>query len=205
MYFRTITFTALIALAVLASGCCGPVGPGCHVAGGCSNCDDVGFGCGPIYSPLDGLRQLRKSMVCGSGCGETYFGEWRSTPPDATDPCCETDWVGGAVPCRPFCWGPWRPGALASALYGKRFCDDCGQSYLDCECGGTGYVDGGCADCGGGPVETGYAEPTPAISRHAQPAHDCPSCRQAQSARYVRSRSASRSAARPSRPDYETR
>ena len=42
----------------------------------------------------------------GSGCGETYTGEWCSTPPDACDPCADGTYVGGAIPCLSPCWFP---------------------------------------------------------------------------------------------------
>ena len=121
-----------IGLACMMSGCCAPTA--------CGDCDGAGIDAGPVMlgGPLDGLRRMKRNLVCGSGCGEVYVGEWRSTPPDACDPCQGGDFVGGATPCRPFC-GPfnWRPGALASRMYGVRFCNHCGQSFDSCGCGGS--------------------------------------------------------------------
>ncbi len=151
-------FFGMTAIALLASGCCGPMGcgPGCG-AGQCYDCDG---GCGQTIpmGPLDHLRNCRQKIVCGSGCGETYRGEWISTPPDCSDPCCGGQFVGGAVAARPFCWQPGALlGGLCSNLYGGRFCNSCGESYGDCGCGGEyieeGYVEEapasecGCASC----------------------------------------------------------
>jgi len=147
------------AVAILASGCCGPTGcgPGCGVQD-CFDCD----GCSqvdPYVGPLQTVRQLRRKMVCGSGCGEVYRGEWRSTPPDCEDPCCGGQWVGGATVARPFCWQPGAILSLFPRLYGGRFCDGCGELFSDCDCCGDGQViDGGviseggscgCASCSG--------------------------------------------------------
>lgn len=129
--------------------CCGPLqcGSGCGFPACGSDCGDPGCNdcgesvCGNMpYSPLDGMRRLKRSIGCGFGCGETYYGEWRSTPPDACDPCCGDQWVGGAVPHRPFCW---QPGRLLAGLYGSRFCDG-SASTTPCGCGGT--CDGSCGN-----------------------------------------------------------
>jgi len=146
------------AVAILASGCCGPQ---CGPCGSpCYDCDGTNQ-INPYVGPFDTLRQLRRRMVCGSGCGGAYYGEWRSTPPDCEDPCCGGQWVGGAVPARPFCWQPGMYRDLIPRLYGGRFCDDCGASCSECECGGEvvydeGYIDQSpssscnCAACNSG-------------------------------------------------------
>lgn len=106
------------------SGCCapmGPIGPGCAVPG-CNDCSGASA-CTPIATgPLDALRNARRRMVCGSGCGESYVGEWISTPPDAVDPCCGDQFVGGATKCRPFCFQPGSLGMLLTGMYGQRVC-----------------------------------------------------------------------------------
>jgi hypothetical protein len=136
---RKLFCCALLFVAVLAVGCCGPLGcgPGCGSGMSCNDCDGSGFERQMIGGPLDGLRQFKRSLVCGGGCGETYIGEWISTPPDCEDPCCDTEWVGGASKCRPFCW---QPGALFRGLYGSRFCNGA-ESSMACDCGG-------CESCG---------------------------------------------------------
>ncbi len=141
---------------MLASGCCGPMGcgPGCDV-GGCYDCDGCRSGPFIANTPIDALRQMKRQMICGSGCGETYVGEWTSTPPDCYDPCCGDQFVGGAVKAQPFCWAPGtiRNGfrGIFGSLYGVRFCDGCGAGVDDCACGGyidNGYVDDGYIDGG---------------------------------------------------------
>ena len=150
-----------LAVSLMSIGCCGPMGrgPGCRIPT-CSDCDGCGSNTIPS-GPLDRARQFKRSLVCGSGCGEAYVGEWISTPPDAQDPCCGDQWVGGATACRPFCW---QPGALLGQLklYGSRFCSGaessapcgCGDECSGCGCDEVidgGYVDdisGGTGSCG---------------------------------------------------------
>jgi len=43
------------------------------------------------------FQNFKRSLVCGSGCGEAYIGEWISTPPDAYDPCRGDQFVGGTT------------------------------------------------------------------------------------------------------------
>lgn len=132
-----IILSAVISLASV--GCCG--------VQQCNDCDGVGYG-EPVLPqrPFDRIRNLRKGLVCGSGCGEVYVGEWTSTPPDCNDPCCGTDFVGGATPCRPKCWQPGNlfRQMLGGGLYGGRYCDGDASSAA-CGCGETG-----CNDCGSG-------------------------------------------------------
>lgn len=140
---------ALLFAAISLSGCCSPViGPGC-ATGGCNSCD------GPIATqcatgPLDALRNARRRLACGAGCGEVYQGEWISTPPNVSDPCVGNQFVGGAVPCRPFCW---QPGTLLRGLYGQRFCSG-DQSSAPCGCGVTTCGGG----CGAGIVTEQYID-----------------------------------------------
>ncbi|MEL7497390.1 MAG: hypothetical protein AAFN77_07240 [Planctomycetota bacterium] len=153
-----------VAMALISVGCCGPMGcgPGCGVSD-CYDCDGVGYGETIIpQRPLDGLRQFRKRLVCGSGCGEVYYGEWTSTPPDCEDPCCGDQWVGGAVPCRPGCW---QPGSLLGNLYGSRFCSG-DESSASCGCGSV-ECDGGCGEADGfvgGYIQQGTSVARPVVS-----------------------------------------
>ena len=134
---------ALFFAALSFSGCCapmGPIGPGC-MDYGCNDCSGCSASTQYIANgPLDALRNARRRMVCGSGCGEAYVGEWISTPPDSHDPCCGDQFVGGATKCRPFCW---QPGGLFQGLYGKRFCSG-DASSTPCPCG-VNFCDGGCS------------------------------------------------------------
>lgn len=131
----------------------GPVGPGC-IDTNCNDCDG-GSACTQHVArgPLDALRNARRRMVCGSGCGEAYVGEWISTPPNTSDPCCGNQFVGGATRCRPFCW---QPGGLLFGLrgmYGERFCSG-NQSSTPCPCGDN-FCDRRC----GMATTTSWSEP----------------------------------------------
>jgi hypothetical protein len=127
---RLALIVTCLAISVMSIGCSAPIG--------CNRCD--GYGCGGrVGGPLDGLRQMKRNLVCGGGCGEVYVGEWKSTPPDCQDPCCGDQWVGGATPCRPGCF---QPGMLLRNLYGSRFCSGA-ESSVPCGCG-SGQCDGGC-------------------------------------------------------------
>ncbi len=139
--------------AMLATGCCGPMG--CGPGMGVSACDDcAGCGVGGEYisnSPMEGLQRWRKGLTCGYGCGETYVDEWISTPPNCSDPCCGDQFVGGAVAAQPL---TWQPGMLFGGLYGKRYCSG-DASSAPCACG---VVE--CGGCGGGEVivDSGYID-----------------------------------------------
>ena len=183
---RLSLIVTCLAISLMSIGCCAPMG--------CYECD--GYACGGMVGgPLDGLRQIKRNLVCGGGgCGDVYVGEWRSTPPDCQDPCCGDQWVGGAAPCRPFCW---RPGALLHKLYGTRFCSGaessmpcgCGSDICDGGCGYGGYVEGeimggaassgncGCASCnvqgatGSGVRMAGGVPPSDRMTRSASIRH----------------------------------
>lgn len=148
---------ALLSAGLFFTGCCAPmVGPGCPSAA-CNDCNGTQMTTQYVSNgPLDALRNARRRMACGAGCGEVYQGEWISTPPMASDPCCDSQFVGGAVPCQPFCW---QPGTLLRGLYGQRFCSG-NQSSAPCACGVS--TCGGCSAgvvtqeyIGGGILDTG--------------------------------------------------
>lgn len=132
---------ATMAAAMSFTGCMStmPIGPGCADFG-CNDCCGATVGTQYIANgPLDALRNARRQMTCGAGCGETYVGEWISTPPDSVDPCCGSQFAGGATKCRPFCW---QPGNLFRGIYGQRICSDSASS-MPCGCA-SGGCDGGC-------------------------------------------------------------
>lgn len=140
---RLSLIVTCLAISLMSIGCCAPMG--------CNSCDGTVVR-GPMAGgPLDRLRQVKRNMTCGSGCGDVYVGEWRSTPPDCLDPCCGDQWVGGAVRARPFCGllACWQPGALLGRLYGGRYCSGA-ESAVPCCCE-SGVCDGGC-------VTEGYVE-----------------------------------------------
>jgi hypothetical protein len=65
-----------------------------HTCAGCgSHAGKFGHG-GPFSS-------LRASLTCGSGCGEWYFDEWLSDPPECCDPCdAHGQWIGPQGCCK---------------------------------------------------------------------------------------------------------
>lgn len=140
-----------ILTSVLFSGC---MSIEC-VGTGCGDCSDPCGGCGPRPIPrnlCDDMCQVRRSVVCGGGCGEVYYGEWTSTPPDCADPCdpCSGDWVGG---CDDKCWPCVRLHSLFSCLVGKRLhCDDSRDVFDICSiCNREPCATGcdTCSSCGG--------------------------------------------------------
>lgn len=149
MISRLLICSMLFALVGAFSGCCGISGRVTQ----CNGCNDGyggGGGAGQCAArpagPLVSLLNARRQLICGSGCGEAYYGEWISTPPDCNDPCAGEQFVGGATPSNPFCV---QPGTIFGNLYGSRNCEFCGNAFSDCGCGDDGY--GGCpGDCGGG-------------------------------------------------------
>ena len=159
-----IMSSLLVASLMMSGCCCGPGAGGCGNGYGtcvtnCNDCDGGSCNGGQMaYGPLQHLTQMRKSLVCGGGCGEVYYGEWQSTPPDANDPCCNDQFTGGAVPCQPFCWRPGTLFGIFGGLYGQRFCEGCGNSFDQCGCGFGSSCGGSCGDgcgCDSGGYESG--------------------------------------------------
>jgi hypothetical protein len=78
---------------------CGPVagvecGPACEVV----EAPCVEPCCGPCYpcGPLSWLFALFAGDFCGDGCGDIYWGDFYSEPPDCCDPCDRHgNWTGG--------------------------------------------------------------------------------------------------------------
>ena len=169
--------TAFFLTVISFSGCCaplGPIGPGCGVTG-CNDCSGAAVRTQYIANgPIDALRNARRRAVCGAGCGEVYVGEWISTPPKVADPCCGSQFVGGATNCRPFCW---QLGAALRGLYGTRFCPGpssscgCGDSGCGGSCGVGGVIAAptscGCASCAqaGQPTTTHIVTHKPATDQ----------------------------------------
>ena len=152
--FRFLLLTISLVALISMPGCVlGPHG-GC---GQCNSCDGYA-GEGSIHnSPIDSFRAWRRGLSCSAGCGETYWDEWYSTPPDCVDPCPGDCHETGFVDCG--CAGPCgcdlvgvngghgvRPLELFSgfltAIYGKRFCGACGYDFDECGCGGGAYMEG---------------------------------------------------------------
>ena len=176
---RLAMLAALVACCGMLTGCCcGPCGPGgCGVGygtysphhGGCSHdcggCDSCWNQTPPCTGPLEGLALMRKRWLCGAGCGETYFGEWRSYPPQCCDPC-EFDYTyhGGGIGncctagdcghCDPCLFSPpprRRPFlGFFCGIYGKRYCEGCEGVWANYQ--GPCYEDSinNCGTCNNG-------------------------------------------------------
>ena len=95
------------------------------VLGSCTQCGSCGGSC-EGHTPCQAVKH---SLTCGAGCGEIYWGEWTSDPPDECDPCDNCgNWVGPTC-CSPAWWERFKSG-----LSGWRNGSDA------CSCGnGTGY------------------------------------------------------------------
>lgn len=175
---RWLIVCALVALGAPAGCCvlgphgachsCGPQGCGpdpCSTCcfrwpkpimwcGDCNECGPEGQGCA---CPADcGLMPaLMRDKTCGKGCGEVYWGEWYSDPPDCCDPCdqCYGQWTGPHGHCR---LGPMQH--LLAALHGFKYCprpccdEGCGGFCTKGSCNACGGASaaGGCATCGHG-------------------------------------------------------
>lgn len=174
--FRILSIVITSAVILSMSGCV--LGP--SVGGQCNSCD--GYSGGQMSGgPGASFLEWRKGLTCGPGCGETYYDEWHSSPPDCEDPCpqfaggggsCGGGSCGGCGSCGPClnggcggscggsCGGGIQPirtiAGLAVGLYGKRFCGECGYDTGDCCCD-TGGCDTGCCDggCGGEIISEG--------------------------------------------------
>jgi hypothetical protein len=137
---------------LFANGCCCLCLPKPIVW--CGNCSECGPNdCESCACPSDCgiLSFCRWNKSCGKGCGEIYYGEWYSDPPDCCDPCdqCFGQWTGPHGYCR---LGPMQH--LLAAFHGYKYCP---KPCCDDWCGGfcnkpacTSCGGGGCASCGGG-------------------------------------------------------
>ncbi len=179
--FKWALLPAVLVALLSASGCCcGPCGPfghglickpGCGID--CRPCGPTcgpacGPSCGPACGPSCGAGSCGPSLTCspcgggikywlngrcyhGRSCGERYWGEWVSDPPNCCDPCNQcADFVG------PRCCGPGPLMRLWSAIVCHPCCHSCGGVGCDA-CGGGSYSagyapshGGGCSTCGGG-------------------------------------------------------
>ena len=66
----------------------------------CNNCDG--------YNPPFG--NIRRTLACGSGCGEIYYGEWVSNPPNTCNECDARGYAFGINARAPWLcnvWWPW--------------------------------------------------------------------------------------------------
>ena len=194
----------LIALGILlatlsSTGCVGwgPCGNECFqgpfrsaAQGICSTCEDNCCNCDGYNPPFGNLR---RTLACGSGCGEIYYGDWLSNPPNACNECdargiaygansrvpwlCNWWWRPMGRRYRPMGQGygnPWRATHPGMADYGYRqgliprggFMEDpCGCSSCETGCS-SGCLNGDCAP--NAPVEH-RLKPIPKGSTSASP------------------------------------
>lgn len=120
------------------SGCCGGWDP---ILGSCDACGVCGGAC-QGHTPAQHMKHM---LTCASGCGDIYWGDWISYPPDNCDPC--DDWGNWTGPNG--CCGPSHLETLAtgwSNLWGYRTGGGKGSKGKgSCtSCGGKG----GCDTCG---------------------------------------------------------
>ena len=71
---RLSLIVTCLAISMMSIGCCAPMGCNSCGIGGCGSDGTIVRG-GLAGGPLDGLRQMKRNMTCGNGCGETYFGD----------------------------------------------------------------------------------------------------------------------------------
>jgi hypothetical protein len=155
-----ISVCALVALLAGGGCCCGP-----QAAGDCCIClpkpivwcgeqNECSPGCESCAAPTECgiLPNLRRCMTCGKGCGEVYWGEWISDPPDCCDPCdeCYGQWTGPHGYCS---LGPCQ--RLLAALHHYKYCPKpCCDEWCGWFCRkGPGHACGadsgeGCSTCG---------------------------------------------------------
>ncbi|HMO12895.1 MAG TPA: hypothetical protein PKD64_03710 [Pirellulaceae bacterium] len=180
---RVSMLIAMAACCTIFSGCLS--GPGVYHGGpglGYTHRGDCG-GCGPDWQgrhlatgPVHAAHLARNRLLCGSGCGEAYLGEWRSHMPACDEPC-DFDYtynIGHRVgcgpscnTCDPCCFSPpprkfYRPVlTLLGRLYGERYCEGCdlyGDACTDCVGGYShGFSSG---DCPTGGCGNNYASRT---------------------------------------------
>lgn len=127
----------------------------CLVASGCAHssrfcADGAGSNCGIGYH----ATRLFRPLACGSGCcGEVYWGEWISDPPDCADPC---DNCGTYVGPRSRVWssltwcnlwgqrnGSCDRGSCSSCIPTACDCGDCESGTSTFDTWNADEVDGG--------------------------------------------------------------
>jgi hypothetical protein len=174
MTARLILVCALVALLAGSGCCCVSQQQGACGSTACVSCclclpkpivwcgteNECGpHGCESCACPSDCglLSALKRCKTCGKGCGEIYWGEWISDPPDCCDPCdqCYGQWTGPHGYCN---LGPCQ--RLLAALHGYKYCpkpccnESCGPLCSKPAMNGCGSCGGaGCATCGSGHAE----------------------------------------------------
>jgi hypothetical protein len=81
------------------------------------------------------IQQTKMMLSCNTGCGEVYWDEWLSDPPDCCDPCDNHgNWTGlGACCLPPFSWcnmfGVRHTGVDSASCSSCSSCDDKAHSF----------------------------------------------------------------------------
>jgi hypothetical protein len=183
---RWLFASLILALSVSSGCCCLPNCGGCGSCGGCCFPEPIVWnGCcnecgpGPCESCADCCGEcgifpfLNWNKTCGKGCGEIYWGEWYSDPPDCCDPCdqCHGQWTGPHGYC---CLGPCQ--RILAAFHGYRYCPPpdcgptCGPLCQKASCGATFGCDhcggAGCASCGGTQHDAFFSEDSSQVVPH---------------------------------------
>ena len=125
----------------------------CGSSGSCS----PGGSCGRPNGKLFGspLALLKRKCTCGKGCGEVFWDEWFSDPPDDCDPCdeCSGQFVGHER-----CCPPKLSQKVGSLLMGGRHSSACG-SACGCSNGSCGADFEASAEMSVGEEEAAEEEP----------------------------------------------
>lgn len=166
--------------ALSTTGCVGwgPCGNECvrrpfrgMLQGLCSTCPDDCGNCDGYNPPFGNVR---RTLACGSGCGEIYYGEWASNPPNSCNDCDARGSAYGINSKYPWLCntGWWRPWGVKYGQNGSGY----GNPYRGSHPGmsdygvGPGFLRracmtdscGGCAGCDSGCSTGGCAPNAPA-------------------------------------------
>jgi hypothetical protein len=139
----------------MLSGRCGDASGTCHI-------------CGRAAGHCLGHPWLAiKEAIHCKGCGDCYWDEWYSDPPDECDPC---DDCGNHI--GPRCCPPKRLHGVYEHLKGKRFCDTtCGPAGCGTEgCSEVGYDEGDVVFDDGSYAEESY-DAVESIPQHIPQTH----------------------------------
>ncbi len=117
------------------------------VLGSCYQCGVCGGTDCPGFTPCMYLKHMK---TCVAGCGEIYWNEWLSDPPDECDPCdgCG-QWVGQR------CCPPKLLDRFASGLPGQRGLGHCCGGECGGECAGDSWMPEGSIEEMSEPYEEG--------------------------------------------------
>jgi len=83
-------------------------------------CNYTGYGCGwRTWNPIGWLFSCHPKDNWCSGCGDAYYGDYISEPPDCCDPCdCFGNWTGSRAPfAHPY--DPWGNNPWGSNAWGN--------------------------------------------------------------------------------------